>query len=345
MKALVLESKANFSVKDMEIPVIKPNQVLVKVAYVGICGSDLARYFDGKVHNYPTILGHEFSGVITETGSEVQGLKEGDRVAVAPLVPCEQCSSCASGHPALCENYSFIGSREQGAMAEYVAVNAKNILPLPDEITDQEAALIEPLTVAIHGIEKVDIHAGASAVVFGAGTIGMMSLLALQAKGAGEITVIDIDNAKLEMAKGLGATVTVNSLEVDLDDYFKENQRPEIVVETAGVPQTQVQSLSVVEKLGQVVYVGTAKKEITFPADVFERILRAELKVYGSWMSYSAPFPGFEWTAALQYMKDGKIDVKPLIHEVTPLEVKEEPFQKMIDPDNHSIKFLYDVRQ
>lgn len=345
MKALVLESKANFSVKDMEIPVIKPNQVLVKVAYVGICGSDLARYFDGKVHNYPTILGHEFSCVITETGSEVQGLKEGDRVAVAPLVPCEQCSSCASGHPALCENYSFIGSREQGAMAEYVAVNAKNILPLPDEITDQEAALIEPLTVAIHGIEKVDIHAGASAVVFGAGTIGMMSLLALQAKGAGEITVIDIDNAKLEMAKGLGATVTVNSLEVDLDDYFKENQRPEIVVETAGVPQTQVQSLSVVEKLGQVVYVGTAKKEITFPADVFERILRAELKVYGSWMSYSAPFPGFEWTAALQYMKDGKIDVKPLIHEVTPLEVKEEPFQKMIDPDNHSIKFLYDVRQ
>lgn len=230
-------------------------------------------------------------------------------------------------------------------MAEYVAVNAKNILPLPDEITDQEAALIEPLTVAIHGIEKVDIHAGASAVVFGAGTIGMMSLLALQAKGAGEITVIDIDNAKLEMAKALGATVTVNSLEVDLDDYFKENQRPEIVVETAGVPQTQVQSLSVVEKLGQVVYVGTAKKEITFPADVFERILRAELKVYGSWMSYSAPFPGFEWTAALQYMKDGKIDVKALIHEVSPLEVKEEPFQKMIDPDNHSIKFLYDVRQ
>ncbi|MFD1064921.1 galactitol-1-phosphate 5-dehydrogenase [Oceanobacillus locisalsi] len=345
MKALVLESKANFSVKDMEIPVIEPNQVLVKVSYVGICGSDLARYFDGKVHNYPTILGHEFSGIITEVGSEVQGLVEGNRVAVAPLVPCEQCSSCASGHPALCENYSFIGSREQGAMAEYVAVNAKNILPLPEEITDQEAALIEPLTVAIHGIEKVNIHAGASVVVFGAGTIGMMSLLALQAKGVGEITVIDIDNAKLELAKKLGATVTVNSTEVDLDAYFKENQRPAIVVETAGVPQTQVQSLRVVEKLGQVVYVGTAKKEITFPADVFERILRAELKVYGSWMSYSVPFPGFEWTAALQYMKDGKIDVKPLIHEVNPLEVKEEPFEKMIDPDNHSIKFLYDVRE
>ncbi|MEK4299648.1 galactitol-1-phosphate 5-dehydrogenase [Oceanobacillus sp. FSL W8-0428] len=345
MKALVLESKANFSVKDIEIPVIKSNQVLVKVSYVGICGSDLARYFDGKVHNYPTVLGHEFSGVISEVGSEVQELSEGDRVAVAPLVPCGECSSCESGNPALCENYSFIGSREQGAMAEYVAVNAKNILILPDGITDQEAALIEPLTVAIHGIEKLDIHAGVRAVVFGAGTIGMMSLLALQAKGAGEITVIDIDHTKLEMAKTLGAVETVNSLDIDLDNYFKENQRPEIVVETAGVPQTQVQSLSVVEKLGQVVYVGTAKKEITFPADVFERILRAELKVYGSWMSYSVPFPGFEWTAALQYMKDGKIDVKPLIHEVNPLDVKEEPFKKMIDPDNHSIKFLYDVRR
>ena len=343
MKALVLESKANFSIRDVEIPAIQSNQVLVKVAYVGICGSDLDRYFNGKVHNYPVILGHEFSGIITEVGNEVTDVEIGDRVAVAPLVPCEKCSSCESGNPALCENYSFIGSREQGAMAEYVAVNAKNVLPLPDYITDQEAALIEPLTVAIHGIEKLHIRAGDRAVIFGAGTIGMMSLLTLQAKGAGEITIIDLDQRKLEMARELGASAIINSSEVDLNTYFKENPRPKVVVETAGVPQTQVQSLSVVEKMGQIVYIGTAKKEITFPANVFERILRAELKVFGSWMSYSAPFPGFEWHAALQYMKDGRIDVKPLIHEVNSLEVKEEPFKKMIDPENHSIKFLYDM--
>lgn len=343
MKALVLDSKETLTVKEIEKPAFSEEEVLVKVSYVGVCGSDLARYFEGKVHSYPQVLGHEFSGVVERVGSNVQAVKEGDRVAIAPLVPCGECNYCQCGKPAMCENYSFVGSRQQGAMAEYVAVNERNVLVLPDEVSNEEAALIEPLTVAIHGIERIQFNAGADVVVFGAGTIGIMTLLALKARGAGNITVIDINDDKLEMAKKLGAANTINSLKVDLNDYFSTYSRPEVVIETAGVSQTQVQSIEIVEKLGKVVYIGTATKDVVFPPKVFERILRGEIEITGSWMSYSAPFPGFEWKAALQYIKDGVIEVKPLINEIYRLEDKETPFVKMRDPENNSIKFLYKI--
>ncbi len=345
MKALVLESKATFALRDIEKPIISSKQVLVKVAFVGICGSDLARFFEGKVHNYPTILGHEFSGVVEQVGSEVTAVQKGDRVAVAPLVPCDQCENCQQGKPALCEHYSFIGSRQQGAMAEYVAVDERNILVLPAEVSNEEAALIEPLTVAIHGIERIQFHAGAAVVVFGAGTIGIMTLLALKARGAGEITVIDINEDKLKIAKELGATYTVNSLQVDLNDYFTTHPKPKVVIETAGVAQTQVQSIEIVDKLGKVVYIGTAVREVIFPPQVFERILRGEIEITGSWMSYSAPFPGFEWQAAIQYLKEGVVDVKPLINEHYQLEDQEIPFIKMRDPKNPAIKYLYKISE
>lgn len=343
MKALVLEEKQGFSIKEVEKPSIANQQVLVKVAYCGICGSDLPRYFNGKVHNFPIILGHEFSGYVEEVGDKVHSLKKGDRVAIAPLIPCGNCDYCMQGSPALCNKYSFVGSRQNGAMAEYVAVPAENLLRLPEEVSTKEAALLEPLTVAIHGIERVTVKAGAEVVVFGAGTIGIMTLLALKARGVGNITVIDINAEKLEMASKLGANATVNSSEIDLNEHFSKFTRPEVVFETAGVWQTQVQSVEIVEKLGKVVYIGTASNDVTFPAKSFERILRGELEITGSWMSYSAPFPGYEWKAALNYIQAGVIDVKPLINEVYRLDQKELPFNKMSDAENHSIKFLYKI--
>lgn len=343
MKALILESKETFTVKEIEKPTISEEQVVVKVSYVGVCGSDLARYFEGKVHNYPIVLGHEFSGVVDVVGDKVKTVKKGDRVAIAPLIPCGACENCERGKPALCEHYSFVGSRQQGAMAEYVAVDEKNVLVLPDEVSNEEAALIEPLTVAIHGIERIHFNAGAEVVVFGAGTIGIMTLLALKARGAGNVTVIDINDTKLKMANKLGADYTINSQQTDLVEYFSKHPKPVVVIETAGVPQTQVQSVEIVERLGKVVYIGTATKDVTFSPKVFEKILRGEIEITGSWMSYSAPFPGFEWKAALQYIRNGVINVKPLINEIFKLEDKELPFQKMRDPENNSIKFLYEI--
>ncbi|MEW9677165.1 galactitol-1-phosphate 5-dehydrogenase [Lentibacillus sp. L22] len=342
MKALSLEDKQTFKIRDIKKPTISDNQVLVKVSYCGVCGSDLDRYFKGKVHYFPLILGHEFSGVIEEIGKNVHSFSAGDRVAVAPLVPCGHCENCKHGRPAHCSQYGFIGSRQNGAMAEYVAVDERNLLSIPDKVSMKEAALIEPLTVALHGVERVHFCAGSEAVIFGAGTIGMMTLLVLKARGAGNITVIDLNSEKLAVANKLGATNTINSNEVDLNEYFSNHKKPEIVFETAGVAQTQVQSIEIVDHIGKVVYIGTANNEVDFSPKVFEQILRKEIEIRGSWMSYSTPFPGYEWSAGLQYIEEAIIDVKPLINGIFTLEDKEKPFLKMKDPLNHSIKFLYE---
>jgi len=344
VKALVLEDKEKLIVKDIVEPNFNDNQVLVKVSYCGVCGSDVDR-FRGKVHQFPLVMGHEFSGIIEKAGQNVADFQVGNRVAVAPLIPCNTCENCLSGKPSHCKQYNFIGSRTNGAMAEYVVVDERNLLLIPDEVSLKEAALLEPLTVAIHGIERINFNAGAEVVIFGAGTIGALTFLSLRARGAGNITVIDINSEKLEMAKKLGASNIINSKEIDLHEYFENHKKPEVVLETAGAAQSQLQAVEIVKSGGKVVYIGTATKPVEFPPKLFEQILRKEIEITGSWMSYNIPFPGYEWTAGLSYIKEGIIDVKPLISAVYQLEEKEKPFVKMQDPSSNNIKFLYAINQ
>ncbi|MEB6118703.1 galactitol-1-phosphate 5-dehydrogenase [Mammaliicoccus sciuri] len=344
MKSLSLVDEEKFEIIEKNIPEINENQVLIKVAYCGVCGSDLDRYFKGKVHFFPITLGHEFSGTIEKVGTGVKNFNIDDRVTAAPIVPCGKCEYCERGEFAHCTHYSFIGSRQDGAMAEYVAVNAENVIKVPDKVTLKEAALIEPLTVALHGVERINMQAGSNVLIFGAGTIGMMTLLSVKALGVGNVTVVDLNSEKLIKAQKLGADTIINPLETDLSDYFEEHDNPEIVFETAGASQTQLQSIEFVKHLGKVVFIGTATKDVNFDPKLFEQILRKEIIVTGSWMSYSAPFPGYEWTAGLNYLSQGKIDVKPLISEVFTLEDKSKPFDRMIDKELPSIKYLYEIK-
>lgn len=342
MKALVVTDVATFELQEIAIPKPKKGEVLVKVAYVGVCGSDLPRYFDGGVHQFPQVLGHEFSGIIEAVGEDVQ-LAKGTKVAVAPLIPCNECEQCRSGRPQLCPNYSFIGSRQQGAMAEYVTVPVENCLIVPKELDLKIAATIEPLTVAIHGIERVQTKSGDKTLVLGAGTIGLMTVLALRARGVGEITVIDLNDQKLELAKKIGADVVVNPLTTDLDQHFKENGFASLVFETAGNHITQVQAIKYADRQAKVVFVGTCTRPVKFEAEEFELILRRELELTGSWMSYSAPFPGFEWHAALRYLANGEIDTQPLITGIFSLEDQALPFEKMRERDSKEVKVLYEI--
>ncbi|GAA3014762.1 galactitol-1-phosphate 5-dehydrogenase [Tetragenococcus solitarius] len=343
MKALAVTDVANFELQNIDVPEPTDEEVLIKVSYVGVCGSDLPRYFEGGVHQYPQILGHEFSGIVAEIGKKVTNLKKGDRVAVAPLVPCNHCEQCKSGHPQLCLNYSFIGSRRPGAMAEYVTAPEENCLLVPKELDLKIAATIEPLTVAIHGLERVQTYAGQKTLVLGAGTIGLMTVLALKARGVGEITVVDLNSHKLEIAKKIGADNVVNPLKENLDEYFKENGLASLVLETAGNHTTQVQAVQYADRKASVVFVGTCTKPVAFEPEQFELILRRELELKGSWMSYSAPFPGFEWSAALRYLATGEVDTSPLITGIYSLEDKALPFEKMREKDTKEVKVLYEI--
>lgn len=342
MKALVIEADQVLTYKDVPVPEITDDEVLIRVHACGICGSDIPRVLHGGVHFYPITVGHEFSGEIVKCGSKVQKFELGQRVTAAPLIPCRCCDECEQGNPAMCTHYSFIGSRQDGAMAEYVRVPARNVVPITDSVTWQQAACIEPITVALHGVERIGtLKSGMTALVYGCGTIGMLTLQCLKAKGIERIYAIDIDDAKLEMAMKLGAYKALNSKKVDIPAYFQEHGSVDYAFETAGVPFLQAQILELVKKHGSIVYVGTAHGSVTLDSPVFEKILRGELHVTGSWMSYSAPFPGSEWQAAAEFLASGKVKVDDIITHQFPLSAGMEAFKTLTDRTSGAIKVMY----
>ena len=342
MKALVIEAEDKFTYKDVPVPEIKENEVLIKVKACGICGSDIPRVMDKGVHFYPIIVGHEFAGDVVKVGSNVNNTEVGQRVTAAPLIPCGTCAECQKGNPAMCTHYSFIVSRQDGAMAEYVAVPARNLVPIADSVTYEQGAVIEPITVALHGIERAGVmEGGKTALVYGCGTIGMLTIQCLKAKGIERVYAIDIDEHKLAMAKELGAFCTINSKKVDVVEYFKEHCKVDFAFETAGVNFLQAQIIELVNKRGKIVYIGTAHGDVKLPAKSFEQILRSELFITGSWMSYSAPFPGSEWTAAAEYLAAGKIKADALITHKFPLSEGIKAFETLTDRNSGAIKVMY----
>lgn len=342
MKALVIEAEDKFTYKDVPVPEIKDDEVLVKVRACGICGSDIPRVMNKGVHFYPIIVGHEFAGDVVKIGSSVKNVGRGQRVTAAPLIPCGACPECQKGNPAMCTHYSFIGSRQDGAMAEYVAVPARNLVPIADSVSYEQGAVIEPITVALHGIERVGVmEGGKSALVYGCGTIGMLTIQCLKAKGIERVYAIDIDEHKLKIAKKLGAYEIINSGKVDVAEYFKEHGKVDFAFETAGVNFLQAQIIELVNKHGKVVYIGTAHGDVKLPAKSFEQILRSEIFVTGSWMSYSAPFPGSEWTAAAEYLAAGKIKTEELISHRFKLSDGIKAFETLTDRSSGAIKVMY----
>lgn len=341
MKALSITAPRQMDVVETDVPSVDADHVLVKVAYCGICGSDFPRYFDGAVHSFPQTLGHEFSGEVALVGDRVEHLSAGQRVVAAPLVPCGTCEQCERGRPALCSQYSFVGSRQQGALAQYVSVPVRNVVPVPDSVSLRDAALVEPLSIALHGIDRAPMRSGVTAAVFGAGVIGLLSVMVLKARGASRVIAIDVHQDKLDLARSLGADETVLAVDGGTGRHFAEHGLPELCIETAGHPSTQVDAMTYCAKGGHVVYVGTSTREITFAPAAFEKMLRRELVVTGSWMSYSAPFPGYEWSTAVEMIASGAVQTAPLISRVYGLDDGAAPFEDVRDSKGRFLKVLY----
>lgn len=319
MKAAVLYAQNDLRIEDVEKPVAQKGEVLIRVKASGVCGSDLPRVLGTASRYYPNILGHEFSGVVEAIGDSVKTVNIGDKVSVAPLIPCHQCENCLSGNHALCKHYSFVGSRKQGAWAEYVKVPEVNVVKLPDEIGFIDGAFLEPVTVALHGLFVMNFKPLSTVAITGMGTIGLLTLQCAKLMGAREITVFDIDAEKLNIALELGATHIVNTLTDDITQRVKDISNGkgfEMVVETAGVPFTELLCLDIAANNGHVMFIGTPHKAFTIEPAQFENINRKELTIKGSWMSYSAPYPGKEWKIGAYYLSTGQIKVDKLLDRV-----------------------------
>ena len=344
MKAGVVHAREDIRYEDIEKPKAEPGKVVVKVKYTGICGSDIPRVNGDACHYFPNVLGHEFSGVIDEIGEGVTSVKPGDRVAGIPLVPCMKCEDCQKGNYSLCKHYSFIGSREFGSFAEYVAVPEKNVVKFSDDVDFVKGAFFEPATVALHGLERTDYKGGGTVAILGGGTVGMMTMQWAKIFGARKTVVFDIVDERLDLAKRLGADAGINTLQEGFMDKAMEltdGRGFDYVFETAGNTITMKMAFSLAANKAEVCFIGTPTKELTFTVDEWENMNRKEFKLTGSWMSYSAPFPGHEWDLTAHYFGTGELKFDDsFVYKIQPLSKIAEAFEWFKTPGTVKGKVL-----
>lgn len=346
MKAGVVHAREDLRYEEIAKPVPQAGQVLVKVKYTGICGSDIPRVNGDACHFFPNVLGHEFSGIVAEVGEGVTSVAVGDRVAGVPLVPCMKCEDCQKGNYSLCKHYSFIGSREFGSFAEYVVVPERNAVKFEEEVSFEQGAFFEPATVALHGLQRVPYEGGKNVAILGGGTIGLFVMQWARIFGTKNLVVFDIAEERLELAKKLGATGGINTLE---EDYMKKameitNGRGyDYVFETAGNTITMKMAFGLAANKANVCFVGTPTRELTFTVDEWENMNRKEFNLTGSWMSYSAPFPGKEWDCVAHYFKTGDLKFdESFIFKKVPLSRIASAFEMYKVPGTVKGKILID---
>jgi L-iditol 2-dehydrogenase len=336
LKAAVLFGNEDLRYTDWDTPVTKPGTVKVRIRATGICGSDVPRVLHNGAHFYPVVLGHEFSGDVVEVGEGVQGLKPGDTVSGAPLVPCMKCGDCQRGNFALCRHYSFIGSREQGSFADYVVLPAQNAVKYDPSIPYAQAAMFEPSTVAIHGLLQADYRGGGTVAVLGCGTIGIFTAQWARIFGAKKLVAFDIDDGRLALARRMGADETVNTLSPDFMTQALActgGAGFDHVYETAGNPITMRMAFELAANKASVCFIGTPHQDLTFTPRQWENMNRKEFRLTGSWMSYSAPFPGREWELTAHYFATGALKFDPaFIFRTYPMKDAAEAFALYKDP-------------
>ena len=336
MKAAVLHASNDLRYEDYPMPEMKPGCIKIRIRACGICGSDIPRVLGNAAHFFPIVLGHEFSGEVAEIAEGVEGFKVGDRVVCASLIPCFKCPDCARGHFSLCKHYTFIGSRIQGGFADYVVVPAVNVVKFSDKYSFEEAALIEPASVAMHGIECNDYKGGGTVAVVGAGTIGLFTAQWAEIMGASKVIFFDVDDDRLALAKAITGFDGVNTLKKPAAEAAKELTDGfgfDYVFGVSGAPASYLTCFEVTANKAHVCFIGTPTGSVTFTAAQWELINRRELRVTGSWMSYTSPFPGKAWTMCAEYLSSGKLKCDSrMVHKVFNMSECKEAFDCYKNP-------------
>jgi L-iditol 2-dehydrogenase len=328
MKALLLSKYNHLEMADFPVPRPGPGEVLVRVAACGICGSDVHGYDGSSGRRIPPIvMGHEAAGTIAAVGGNVANLTENERVTFDSTISCGACEFCKRGELNLCNHREVMGVscedyRRAGAFAEYIVVPARIVYRLPPSISFPEAALLEAMAVAVHAVSLAESVPKRTALVIGAGTIGLLCLQALRVAGCSQIFVADIDPSRLGLAKEFGAT-TVLSPELEFAEQVSDltgGEGVDLVVEAVGRNQTVGTAIDAVRKGGTVILVGNIAPEVTLP---LQKVVTRQIRLQGSCASAG------EYPRVIELMASGAINVKPLITAVAPLEEGPEWFKRL----------------
>lgn len=319
MRVAIMEGIGKMGFTQRPIPTPKEDEVLVKLEYVGICGSDMHYYETGAIGDFvvepPFVLGHEPGGTVVEVGSKVTHLKVGDRVALEPGKTCGHCRYCREGKYNLCPDVVFFATPPvDGVFQEYVAHEADLCFKLPDNVSTLEGALIEPLAVGFHAAIQGDAHLGQKAVVMGAGCIGLVSLMALKARGVQDVYVVDVMDKRLEKAMELGATAVINGKKEDVVARLNQltgGLGTDLAIDTAGSEFTVRQAIMAAAKGSTIVLVGYSRTgEMNMPTDF---ILNKELTLK-SVFRYRHIYP-----IAIEAVASGKVNLKGIVSNIFPL--------------------------
>ncbi len=296
MKAWVLHGVADIRFEDMEMPLLEAGEARVQVKAAGICGSDIPRIYETGAHRMPIVPGHEFSGVVAAVGKDVNPYWMGRRVGVYPLIPCGDCKPCVSGHPEMCRDYGYIGSRRDGAFAEYVSVPVGNLVELLDGVSFEEAAMLEPMAVAVHAMrrgigadgETSIAPADARMVVCGLGTIGLLLVMFLTDSGFRNIYVIGNNDSQRDKAVDLGISEDnfCDSRSENVSVWIRETVGgADVYFECVGKNECVSYGIDGMAPGGRVVLVGNPYSDMSLTKDIYWKILRNQLDVTGTWNS------------------------------------------------------------
>ncbi|WP_027417958.1 zinc-dependent alcohol dehydrogenase family protein [Aneurinibacillus terranovensis] len=327
MKALVIEAPHKAVIKDIPYPKPGAGEVTIKVENVGICGTDFHIYEGEFIAPFPIVPGHEFSGTIHEVGEGVTGFQAGDRVSADPSIFCGACQFCLTHRGNHCENWNALGNTVNGSMAEFVSVPVRNVVKLPDTMSFEEGAFIEPMACVVHGMNRLQLQVGDRVILFGAGAMGQQLIQSISKAGASELVVVDVSQEKLAMALKYGATKGV--LSKNLNTELSKENYPfgfDVVVDVTGIP-------AVIEKAFE--FMGPAAKFLQFGVTPENsRIQIDPFKLYNKdWTILGSMAINFTFLPAFQWIKEGRIEVEPLISKVISLEETVDFLAKPKDPD------------
>ncbi|NOU94056.1 alcohol dehydrogenase catalytic domain-containing protein [Paenibacillus sp. LMG 31456] len=346
MNAAVLEKPLTIAIKEVKRPAPGPYEALIKVYCIGVCGSDIHYYEHGKIGRYvvdrPIILGHELAGEVIQIGDKVTNVTIGDRVAVEPGVTCGRCNYCKSGRYNLCPEVIFMATPPvDGAWAEYVAIRSDFLFKLPEGMSYEEGALLEPLSVGFHAMKRGRVGPSDRVLILGLGPIGLLGIQAAKLFGVTEIIASDIVPFRREMALKLGATAVINPLEGNMSEQLSlltGGDGIDVIIESSGNTQAISDTIRLVNRGGRIVYIGLPTAE-QIPMDM-NLLIDSELDVYGVFR-YANTYP-----AAIQALKNSDIDLRHTITHKFALEDIQKAIDVATTQKDKSIKVMvYPIRE
>lgn len=338
MKAAILKKPRVLTVEDIPKPEYNDNEILIRIKEVGICGSDVHYYNEGRIGDFivkePIVLGHESSGIVEEIGKNVKGLEIGDRVAIEPGIPCKSCNYCKEGKYHLCPNIRFLATPPyNGAFVEYLTYDPDFVFKLPEELSFTSGAMIEPLSVAYNACMRANILPGQTLLIMGAGPIGLSILEVSKTFGASKIYITDIDDYRLKVAAENGAYQSINVKKKDILREL-EDEKIDVVIEASGAESSIVKSIKLAKNGGKVVWVGMGRDEIKIP---YSEVTSKDLTLKGIFR-YKNTYP-----PVINLLTQKKIKIDYIISHRFSIDDIQEAFELLNNKNVNKLKVIVNI--